>query len=149
MKLTTQTDWNVAGRAHPANMTPRGWLSEKLSPRQAQICQLLFEGLTCKEIAERLNLSCKTAQTHIDNSYRKLGVRNRAQLYHRMMAIMPATTDAGLMERISRLERRLDLIAQVFQSFASLVPEGSLAGHAEPDHGEKVMQESLQQAHHA
>jgi DNA-binding CsgD family transcriptional regulator len=125
LKLTTHTDWNAARSARPDGIKPRGWLSEQLSPRQAQICQLLFEGLTCKEIAERLNLSCKTAQTHIDNSYRKLGVRNRAQLYHRMMAIMPPAVDAGLTERISRLEKRLDLIAQVFQSFASLAPEAT------------------------
>jgi len=147
LKLTTHIDWNVARNAGSNSATPRGWLSEKLSPRQAQICQLLFEGLTCKEIAERLNLSCKTAQTHIDNSYRKLGVRNRAQLYHRMMAIMPATTDAGLMERISRLERRLDLIAQVFQSFGALTPEDGAPGSAEPEHGKKILPESLQPHH--
>lgn len=134
MKLTTQTDWKAASDAEPVTIKPRGWLSEKLSPRQAQICQMLFEGLTCKEIAERLNLSCKTAQTHIDNSYRKLGVRNRAQLYHRMMAIMPSPRDAGLTERISRLERRLDLIAQVFQSFAVLAPEEK--GEGRPEHEE-------------
>ena len=141
MKLT-HTDWKAATNARPTSISPRGWLSEKLSPRQAQICQMLFEGLTCKEIAERLNLSCKTAQTHIDNSYRKLGVRNRAQLYHRMMAIMPSAGDAGLMERISRLEKRLDLIAQVFQSFAALAPEASGMNHAE-----QVLQESLEVRH--
>jgi DNA-binding CsgD family transcriptional regulator len=121
--LSTRPDWKSAKYADPLTIKPKGWLSEKLSPRQAQICQLLFDGLTCKEIAERLNLSCKTAQTHIDNSYRKLGVRNRAQLYHRMMAIMPPQDDAGLVERVSRLEKRLDLIAQVFQSFEALSPE--------------------------
>ena len=136
MKLTMRADWKAVKDAEPVTIKPRGWLSEKLSPRQAQICQMLFEGLTCKEIAERLNLSCKTAQTHIDNSYRKLGVRNRAQLYHRMMAIMPPPRDAGLTERISRLERRLDLIAQVFQSFAALAPEENGDGRPqlpEPD----------------
>lgn len=141
MKLT-HTDWKAATNARPASISPRGWLSEKLSPRQAQICQMLFEGLTCKEIAERLNLSCKTAQTHIDNSYRKLGVRNRAQLYHRMMAIMPSASDAGLTERISRLEKRLDLIAQVFQSFAALAPEANGMNRVE-----QVLQESLEMRH--
>ncbi len=142
MKLTTHTDWKAATNAQPASITSRGWLSEKLSPRQAQICQMLFEGLTCKEIAERLNLSYKTAQTHIDNSYRKLGVRNRAQLYHRMMAIMPPAADAGLTERISRLEKRLDLIAQVFQSFAALAPEANGIHHAK-----EVLEEALEARH--
>ena len=143
MKLTTHTDWKAAKDAEPVTIKPRGWLSEKLSPRQAQICQMLFEGLTCKEIAERLNLSCKTAQTHIDNSYRKLGVRNRAQLYHRMMAIMPSSRDAGLTERISRLERRLDLIAQVFQSFAVLAPEENGEGRKEQQEQEEPLEGRL------
>jgi len=102
---------------------------------------MLFDGLTCKEIAERLNLSCKTAQTHIDNSYRKLGVRNRAQLYHRMMAIMPPQDDAGLGERVSRLEKRMDLIAQVFQSFEALT--GEEAG----DESSDIVEDELD-AHH-
>jgi DNA-binding CsgD family transcriptional regulator len=135
LNLSTNLDWNATKSATPVTIKPRGWLSEKLSPRQAQICQMLFDGLTCKEIAERLNLSSKTAQTHIDNSYRKLGVRNRAQLYHRMMAIMPPQDDAGLVERVARLEKRLDLLAQVFQS---LEPLASDAGERE-----EVLQEPL------
>lgn len=131
--MSTHPDWKPAKCADPLTIKPKGWLSEKLSPRQAQICQLLFDGLTCKEIAERLNLSCKTAQTHIDNSYRKLGVRNRAQLYHRMMAIMPPQDDAGLVERVSRLEKRLDLIAQVFQSFEALSREETAVDEEEDD----------------
>ena len=129
MNLSTNLDWKGMKSGEPVTVKPRGWLSEKLSPRQAQICQMLFDGLTCKEIAERLNLSSKTAQTHIDNSYRKLGVRNRAQLYHRMMAIMPPQDDAGLVERVARLEKRLDLLAQVFQSLEPLAGE---AGEEEP-----------------
>jgi DNA-binding CsgD family transcriptional regulator len=145
LKLSTHPDWKTAKRgdhADPVAMKPRGWLSEKLSPRQAQICQMLFDGLTCKEIAERLNLSCKTAQTHIDNSYRKLGVRNRAQLYHRMMAIMPPTEEAGLVERVARLEKRLDLIAQVFQSFEALAGE-----EAAGDDGGDVVEDELDAQH--
>ena len=142
MKLSTHLDCKPAKPTDPVTMKPRGWLSEKLSPRQAQICQMLFDGLTCKEIAERLNLSCKTAQTHIDNSYRKLGVRNRAQLYHRMMAIMPPQDDAGLMERVARLEKRLDLIAQVFQSFEALGGE-----EAAGDEGDDVLEGELDARH--
>lgn len=50
-----------------------------LTNREVEVLQLLAEGLTPAEIAERLFISRKTVGTHIEHVFRKLGVRSRSQ----------------------------------------------------------------------
>ncbi|MFI5163841.1 MAG: LuxR C-terminal-related transcriptional regulator [Bacteroidia bacterium] len=52
----------------------------KLSVREIEIVQLVSEGLSNKEIAERLFLSVHTVTTHRKNIMSKLGVNNTAGL---------------------------------------------------------------------
>jgi len=52
----------------------------KLSAREIEIIQLVSEGLSNKEIAERLFLSVHTITTHRKNIMSKLGVNNTAGL---------------------------------------------------------------------
>ncbi|MCA1963336.1 MAG: response regulator transcription factor [Prosthecobacter sp.] len=49
-----------------------------LSPRERDLLALLVEGLTAKEIADRLGVSIHTTSTHTRNLYFKLGVHSRA-----------------------------------------------------------------------
>ena len=51
-----------------------------LSQRELEVLRLLVEGLSSKEIAERLVISFSTARTHVKNIYRKLDAHNRVQL---------------------------------------------------------------------
>jgi len=48
-----------------------------LTPRQREVVELLAEGMTNREIAERLGLSEATVRQHLHNLYKALGVRNR------------------------------------------------------------------------
>jgi DNA-binding NarL/FixJ family response regulator len=59
----------------------RGWLAqaEGLSAREASILELVAQGLTNAEIAERLYLSINTVKTYIRTAYRKMGVDRRSQ----------------------------------------------------------------------
>lgn len=50
-----------------------------LSPREQEVLELLARGYLYKEIAERLNISGPTVNTHIRRMYEKLQVRSRAQ----------------------------------------------------------------------
>lgn len=50
---------------------------DELSPRQREIAGLVAEGLTVREIAERLVLSEQTVKNHKVMLYAKLGVDNR------------------------------------------------------------------------
>ncbi len=49
-----------------------------LSPRERELLALLVEGLTAKEIADRLSVSIHTTSTHTRNLFTKLGVHSRA-----------------------------------------------------------------------
>jgi DNA-binding NarL/FixJ family response regulator len=59
-------------------VSPNGKL-ESLTQRENEVLDLLAEGLTQEEIADRLVISPKTAATHIQRILSKLGVRSRAQ----------------------------------------------------------------------
>jgi DNA-binding NarL/FixJ family response regulator len=49
----------------------------KLSPRELDVLKLAAHGLKTAEIAERLFISSRTVETHVDNAMDKLVVRNR------------------------------------------------------------------------
>jgi len=51
-----------------------------LTARELQVARWLVEGATFREIGERLFLSPRTAESHGQAIYRKLGVRGRAGL---------------------------------------------------------------------
>lgn len=53
-----------------------------LTSREFQIAELVVEGLSSNEIAERLNLSSKTVENHRYNLMNKLGLRNTVELVH-------------------------------------------------------------------
>jgi DNA-binding NarL/FixJ family response regulator len=49
-----------------------------LSAREVDVLRLAAQGHTTREIAERLYISAKTADRHIQNLYTKIGASNRA-----------------------------------------------------------------------
>ncbi|MCC2639628.1 MAG: Response regulator, LuxR family [Nitrospira sp.] len=53
---------------------------EDLTRREQEILQLVWAGLTNRTIAERLQISIKTAEAHRANMMKKLRVSNIAQL---------------------------------------------------------------------
>lgn len=48
-----------------------------LTPREQEVLRLLGEGLSNREIGERLIISEKTAKTHVANLLRRIGVKDR------------------------------------------------------------------------
>jgi DNA-binding CsgD family transcriptional regulator len=53
---------------------------DELTPQELQIAQLVAEGLSNKQIGERLFLSHRTIASHLYRIFPKLGVTSRAQL---------------------------------------------------------------------
>src|SRR5229473_6882423 len=53
---------------------------QSLTARESQVVQLLFRRLTNKEIAYQLNICDRTAQFHVSNILRKLGIETRSNL---------------------------------------------------------------------
>ena len=52
-----------------------------LTRSECRVAELMREGLTYQEIAERLTISFHTVKKHVQNIYSKCGVNNRFQLY--------------------------------------------------------------------
>ena len=63
----------AAGETPPAMGGPAG-----LTEREVEVVGLLARGLQTKQIAKQLDISPKTADRHIQNGYRKIGVSSRA-----------------------------------------------------------------------
>jgi two-component system, NarL family, response regulator NreC len=59
-----------------------GGAEEALTPREREVLQLCAEGRSNAEIAERLFISPRTAETHRANLMRKLGLHSQAELIH-------------------------------------------------------------------
>lgn len=57
-------------------------LKYKISAREKEVLQLLIQGKSNKEIEEELFISIHTVKAHIQNIYKKLGVKRRALLIH-------------------------------------------------------------------
>ena len=52
----------------------------QLTGRELEVAELVAEGLTNHAIARRLSVAPRTAEAHVENIRRKLGVRSRAQI---------------------------------------------------------------------
>ena len=58
---------------------PKSDLIEPLSGREKEVLQYLAEGLSNREIAQKMTVSLSTVKTHTRNIYGKLGVNSRTQ----------------------------------------------------------------------
>lgn len=66
----------------------RSVMPERLTPREAQVVELVSLGLPNKQVAERLSIAENTVRHHLTSIFDKLAVTNRVQL-------MRYTLDAG------------------------------------------------------
>ncbi len=53
---------------------------ERLTDRETEVLKMVAKGMSYKQIAERLVLSHRTVQNHVQNSLRKLQLHNRVEL---------------------------------------------------------------------
>ena len=51
-----------------------------ITERETEVLRLVAKGLTARQIGERLRLSHRTVESHVQNTLRKLQLHNRAQL---------------------------------------------------------------------
>jgi DNA-binding NarL/FixJ family response regulator len=65
-------------RARLQSSDPRV-VGDVLTPREAEVLELVAHGLTNGQIGERLFISTKTASVHVSNLLAKLGASGRAE----------------------------------------------------------------------
>jgi DNA-binding CsgD family transcriptional regulator len=62
------------------SLIPLGEKTQELSAREREIASLTADGLSASQIADRLYLSVRTVETHLQRAYSKLGIRDRSDL---------------------------------------------------------------------
>ena len=70
-----------------------------LTRRQREVAQLVAEGLTDREVAARLSISVRTAESHVEQILARLGFRSRAQIAAWVAASGDAKADTQLERR--------------------------------------------------
>jgi predicted ATPase/DNA-binding CsgD family transcriptional regulator len=73
----------ITGADNPAG-PPAGQPADVLTARQLQIASLVSEGLSNRQIAERLVISKRTVDAHLEHIFAKLGVTSRVQIATRL-----------------------------------------------------------------
>lgn len=58
----------------------KGDVRVKMTPRECEVLQSLAEGLSAKEVAQRLNMAPKTVECHIERVRLKTNAKNRLQM---------------------------------------------------------------------
>lgn len=75
---------SLVHRERTATALPAAFIDRyQISPREAEVLQLLIQGRSNKEIGETLFISARTVETHLHNMYGKCGVKSRLELIKR------------------------------------------------------------------
>ncbi len=62
-------------------------VASSLTSRETEILRLVSQGLTVRQVANRLAISPRTVETHVAKLYRKLGVKTRVQAVARAVQL--------------------------------------------------------------
>jgi len=89
------TLWAGRARSEIARLGVRSEAQVDLTPVERRIAALVAQGCTNGEIAATLSLSRKTVEANLSRSYRKLGVRSRAELVARLSVPRESTSTPG------------------------------------------------------
>lgn len=74
-------DWVTdTGQSEVANKREDLFTAYHLSRREIEVCKLLLEGFTLRQISGVLSIAYSTVNTYCTSAYRKLGINSRAEL---------------------------------------------------------------------
>ena len=81
----TSRPWAMPGRDRPGAALPGAPSAARavptsLTPRQTEVAALVAEGLTNRELSERLGITERSAESHVERIRLRLGFRSRSQV---------------------------------------------------------------------
>jgi non-specific serine/threonine protein kinase len=78
-------------------IVPRAASTAALTAREREVAALVAQGLTNKQIAERLVIAPRTAENHLQHIFEKLAVSSRAQVaaWITLQTVLAATRSRG------------------------------------------------------
>jgi DNA-binding CsgD family transcriptional regulator len=77
MSTKNAVEWARRARG-PRGRPPGGW--DSLTPTELKVVELVAQGLTNPQVAERVFVSPGTVKTHLAHIFSKLDVHSRAEL---------------------------------------------------------------------
>lgn len=80
MRLTALMNSNVSNGTDGGCRNNSGDFSDNMTEREKEICSLMVEGFTNRQIADRLYISEGTVKNYISNIYDKTGIHDRVKL---------------------------------------------------------------------
>jgi DNA-binding CsgD family transcriptional regulator len=90
--------------ARPAEIAPLILSAHQLTAREGEIAQLVTQGLSTAEIADRLCITVNTVQDYLKTIFDKVGVRSRRELVAQLFAqhYLPQIIGSGVSDRALR-----------------------------------------------
>jgi Response regulator containing a CheY-like receiver domain and an HTH DNA-binding domain len=95
----SETEPEGLGAPEPLDLSP-------VSEREREVLDAAIEGLSARDIAQRLSLSEATVRSHLSTVYAKLGVAGRVELLARLNATAPHREVAVASEQAQHEEAR-------------------------------------------
>ena len=84
---------SVAAETEPAPDAASEGADGPLSEREREVAGLVLEGLTYRQIGERLFISAKTVEHHVARMRQRLGSGSRGELFAHLRQIVGPGTD--------------------------------------------------------
>ena len=75
----------VVEQPHPGEVRELLCQAWRLSPRERALLDLVVQGLSTRQLAERLGIRPHTVQDHVEAIFAKVGVRSRRELLSRLL----------------------------------------------------------------
>lgn len=75
----------VVEQPHPGEVRELLCHAWRLSPRERALLDLVVQGLSTRQLAERLAIRPHTVQDHVEAIFAKVGVRSRRELLSRLL----------------------------------------------------------------